>query len=113
MAEALRRQNSEDGYTGRGMSKSCGKCGKQMPDGSLAYEVKIQVYADFDGVLPEAGTTQEREARMRELVAGMEQADPDVLIRDVFHQERHLLCPACRERYLANPLNLPFPGEPS
>jgi len=95
------------------MSKSCGKCGKQMLDGSLAYEVKIQVYADFDGVLPEAGTTQEREARMRELVAGLEQADPDVLIRDVFHQERHLLCPACRERYLANPLNLPLPGEPS
>jgi hypothetical protein len=25
--------------------------------------------------------------------------------------ERHLLCPECRERYLANPLNLPLdPG---
>jgi hypothetical protein len=28
---------------------------------------------------------------------------------DVYHSERHLLCPACRERYLANPLNLPLP----
>ncbi len=84
-----------------------------MPDGSLAYEVKIQVYADFDGVLPEAGTAEEVEARMRELVVGMEQADPDALMRDVFHQERHLLCPACRERYLANPLNLPLSEEPS
>jgi hypothetical protein len=26
----------------------------------------------------------------------------------VFHEEIHLLCPACRERYLANPLNLPL-----
>jgi len=43
----------------------------------------------------------------------MEQADPDALMRDVFHQERHLLCPACRERYLANPLNLPLSEEPS
>jgi hypothetical protein len=93
------------------MAKTCGKCGKEMPDGSLAYEVKIQVYADFDGVLPEAGSAEDREIRMRQLVAEMEQADPDALMRDVFHQERHLLCPACRERYLANPLNLPLPEE--
>jgi len=84
-----------------------------MPDGGLAYEVKIQVYADFDGVLPEAGSAEEREARMRQLVAELAQADPDALMRDVFHQERHLLCPACRERYLANPLNLPLPEEKS
>jgi hypothetical protein len=95
------------------MSKSCEKCGKQMPDGSLAYEVKIQVYADFDGVLAESGGAEEMEARMRKLAADMEQADPDALMRDVFQQERHLLCPACRDRYLANPLNLPLPGEPS
>jgi len=30
-------------------------------------------------------------------------------MRDVFHEERHLLCPGCRDRYLANPLNLPLP----
>ena len=95
------------------MSKSCEKCGKELADGSLAYEVKIQVYADFDGVLPEGGSAEEQEARIRELVSGMEEADPDVLMRDVFHQERHLLCPACRERYLANPLNLPLPKERS
>lgn len=80
-----------------------------MPDGSLAYEVKIQVYADFDGVLPDEGTAPEREARMRELVGKMEESDPEMLMRDVFHEERHLLCPRCRERYLANPLSLPLP----
>lgn len=91
------------------MSKSCDKCGKEMPDGSLAYEVNIQVYADFDGVLPQVESAEEMEARLRELVADMEAADPDQLMRDVFHEERHLLCPGCRERYLANPLNLPLP----
>ena len=91
------------------MSKSCEKCGKEMPDGSVAYEVKIQVYADFDGVLPQVETAAELETRLHELVAAMEGADPDDLMRDVFHEERHLLCPACRERYLANPLNLPLP----
>jgi len=91
------------------MSKSCEKCGKEMADGSLAYEVKIQVYADFDGVLPHIETAEEMEARLRELVAAMDEANPDELMRDVFHEELHLLCPKCRERYLANPLNLPLP----
>src|SRR3989304_9417861 len=95
------------------MSKICKKCGKEMPDGSVAYEVKIQVYADFDGVLPEAGTAEQVEGRMRETVADMEQADPEELMRGVYHQERHLLCPACRERYLANPLNIPLREEKS
>ncbi len=91
------------------MSKSCEKCGKEMADGSVAYEVKIQVYADFDGVLPQIETAEQMEARLQELVAAMEEANPDELMRDVFHEELHLLCPKCRERYLANPLNLPLP----
>ena len=91
------------------MSKMCEKCGREMPDGSVAYEVKIQVYADFDGILPEVASPAEMEARLQELVAAMEEIHPDKLMRDVFHEERHLLCPGCRERYLANPLNLPLP----
>lgn len=91
------------------MSKSCEKCGQELPDGSLAYEVHIRVYADFDGVLSELGSAAEREARLKALVAAMEQADPEKLLRDVYHEEKHLLCPGCRERYLANPLNTPLP----
>lgn len=90
------------------MSKLCAKCGKEMTDGGLAYEVRIQVYADFDGVLPQVETAEQLEARLAELVAAMDERDPDELMRDVYHEERHLLCPACRERYLANPLNLPL-----
>jgi len=90
------------------MSKVCAKCGKEMADGGLAYEVRIQIYADFDGVLPQVATAEELEARLTELVAAMDERDPDELMRDVYHEERHLLCPACRERYLANPLNLPL-----
>jgi hypothetical protein len=84
-----------------------------MQDGSLAYEVRIQVYADFDGVLvpPAAGTKPD--AEFRELVASMADRDPADLMRDVYHSERHLLCPVCRDCYLANPLNLPLSdGDP-
>lgn len=91
------------------MSKWCERCGREMSDGSLAYEVRIDVYADFDGVLvpPEAGGTADEE--LRALAARMADQDPDVLMRDVYHSERHLLCRECRDRYLANPLNLPLP----
>lgn len=91
------------------MSKLCERCGREMPDGGLAYEVRIDVYADFDGVLapPEAGRKTEEE--LRALAARMAGQDPDALMRDVYHSERHLLCRECRDRYLANPLNLPLP----
>jgi hypothetical protein len=90
------------------MAKRCEKCGHRMADGSLAYEVRIQVYADFDGVLPAPAAGADLEAEMRKVVTAMAQRDPDALARDVYHSERHLLCPGCRDRYLANPLNLPL-----
>jgi hypothetical protein len=79
-----------------------------MENGSLAYEVRIEVYADFDGVLapPESGRKLDEE--LPELMARMADQDPATLRRDVYHSERHLLCPECRDRYLANPLNLPL-----
>jgi hypothetical protein len=79
-----------------------------MAGGSLAYEVCIQVYADFDGVLPTSESDADLAMEIRDVAAAMAQRDPDELARDVYHSERHLICPGCRDRYLANPLNLPF-----
>ena len=90
------------------MIKRCEKCGRQMPAGSLAYEVRIQVCADFDGVLPEAEACRDTQAQMLALLAEMARRDPGELLREVTHSERHLLCPGCRDRHLANPLNLPL-----
>jgi hypothetical protein len=84
-----------------------------MPAGSLAYEVRIQVCADFDGVLSEAEAHQDTQRQIRALVTEMDGRNPDELMREVYHSERHLLCPGCRDRYLANPLNLPLKGGPS
>ena len=95
------------------MSKSCEKCGKVLADGSLAYEVRIQVCADFDGVLPQLETTEDPAEALRTLVRSLSLADPADLMRDVCQSERHLLCPACRDHYLANPLNLPLPESPA
>jgi hypothetical protein len=79
-----------------------------MEDGSVAYEVRIQVYADFDGVLvpPESGISTK--AELRRLTDRLAEEDPAALLRGVYHSEQHLLCPGCRDRYLANPLNIPL-----
>jgi hypothetical protein len=91
------------------MPKVCVKCGRVMPDGYPAYEVRIQVVADFDGVLAEEGSVAEVESKLQALAKAMELADPGELARDVCHEERYLLCRQCRDRFLANPLNLPLP----
>lgn len=93
------------------MGKLCAKCGRLLPNGALAYEVRIQVAADFDGVLPTDEEPKDLDARLAALLRDMEQTDPEQLMRDVCHVERHLLCPGCRDRYLANPLNLPLSEE--
>jgi hypothetical protein len=86
--------------------KTCAKCRREMTDGSLAYEVRIEVAADFDGVLP---SEQEGSGPRRALLAALELVEPDAAMESVYHEERHLLCPRCRDRFLANPLNLPLP----
>ena len=87
--------------------KRCEKCRRYIPDGGLAYEVRIEVCADFDGVLPEEGETLAEGGE--KLLRKMADRDEAELMRDVHHVETHLLCPACRERFMANPLNLPLP----
>ncbi|HTU01594.1 MAG TPA: hypothetical protein VMG58_07245 [Candidatus Sulfotelmatobacter sp.] len=89
--------------------KRCHKCRRQIPDGGLAYEVRIEVRADFDGTLPAARDAEDLDAHREELLQAMASRDEASLMAEVHHVETHLLCPRCRERFLANPLNMPLP----
>lgn len=89
--------------------KICERCGRAMSDGGLAYEVRIEVRADFDGVLPSPEEVGDIPGRQRRLLDLLARTDPEAAMEDVCHEERHLLCPTCRERFLANPLNRPLP----
>ncbi len=80
-----------------------------MPDGAPAYELRLEVVADFDGVLPAPEEVGDLEGRRAALLAALAAADADALLDEIYHREQHLLCPACRDRFLANPLNLPLP----
>ncbi|HEY7676027.1 MAG TPA: hypothetical protein VIG69_03060 [Candidatus Methylomirabilis sp.] len=90
----------------------CGRCGAALRPGSAKYLVRIEVLADWDGHLAILEDEEERERAMRETLAALEERDEAELLRAVYHRELHLLCRGCRDRYLANPLNLPMPGAP-
>lgn len=87
----------------------CARCGAAMRPGGPKYLVRIEVLADWDGHLAMIEDAEERERAMRETLAALEEQDEAELLRAVYHRELHLLCKGCRDRYLANPLNLPLP----
>jgi hypothetical protein len=89
----------------------CSRCGAAFAPGALRYVVRIEAYADFDGVVAveEAQATAEA---IRELLAVAAERSAEALEADVYAQAVHLLCKACRDRFMANPLDLPFPTLP-
>ncbi len=87
----------------------CSRCGVAMRSGSVKYLVRIEVMADWDGHLTVVEDAEGRERAMRSALQALEDRAEDELLREVYHRELHLLCKGCRERYMANPLNLPLP----
>lgn len=99
-------RNSED----RPRLDVCSRCGVALRPGAAKYLVRIEVMADWDGHLTVPEEDEDRERAMRSTLQALRDRDEDELLREVYHRELHLLCTSCRERYMANTLNLPLPG---
>jgi len=84
----------------------CIRCGKNLPPGSLKYIVDLQVYADFDGYLAEE--EGDVRSRIKRLVEEIEQKDEADLEEEVYLRQIYLICKDCRDRFLSNPLNIPW-----
>lgn len=87
--------------------RRCHKCGRALPPGAAFYNVKISVQQGFDGVI-EPGPAED----LKSLVSKIERQTagvPEQLLEDEVHKEfDFVLCPRCREKYSANPLDLPL-----
>jgi len=84
----------------------CIRCGRRLPPGSLKYVVDLQVYADFDGCLIE----EEKDIRtgIKRLLEEIELRDEADLEEEVYLRQIYLICKDCRDRFLSNPLNIPW-----
>jgi hypothetical protein len=80
----------------------CHRCGAELAPGSLKYLLTIHVTADFDGVLPSEGGSEDLEAFMRQVDA----EDPVKLEKDVYQSQGYVLCPPCKAAFLKDPLGL-------
>jgi hypothetical protein len=98
---------------GRVRLEVCARCGAGMGPGSPKHVVRIEVLADWDGHLAALEDDEARERAMRDALEAIEDRDDLELLREVYHREVHLLCPLCRDRFLANPFNLPLRGRPA
>jgi hypothetical protein len=78
--------------------RRCQRCSKKLLPGSLAYVVQIEVFSDFDGVLPEA--VEDLEQQLREWVEEAEESDPEALEMEVHEAFSLLLCKSCRDRFV-------------
>jgi hypothetical protein len=84
----------------------CLRCGKSLPRGSLKYIVDLQVYADFDGYLAEEG--EDLELSLGKVLEEAEGRDEEELEEEVYLRQLYLVCKDCRDRFLSNPLNIPW-----
>ena len=79
------------------LKHSCQLCGVSLPPGSWKYVLKLEIWADFDGYLPEIDNPSKVQAILKE----MEEADPLELEEEV-HLTRYLLiCPSCRANIMS------------
>lgn len=89
--------------------RRCEKCGRALPQGSLFYHLNISLLQGFDGVIEETDGASLKDciARINEQTAGV----PESLLEEEVHREfSFILCVRCKEKYCANPLDLPLSG---
>ncbi len=78
--------------------RSCIRCGKSLPPGSLTYVAQIRVFADFDGVILEG--EKDIDQQLKRMMDEVESADPEALEKEVFEEYTMILCKSCRDRFV-------------
>ena len=84
----------------------CDMCGKPLlVDEDVRYVVRVEVFAAYDPMeLSAEDLKRDRLKEIRELVKRMEAMAPQELEDQVYKQLTFEVCPACRKKYLKNPL---------
>ncbi|MGC4001793.1 MAG: hypothetical protein QM811_01005 [Pirellulales bacterium] len=84
---------------------SCDMC-KQPIDAreDLRYVVKIEVFAALDQDVEPAGDDRDNLQEMQEILQRLEDHADEAIGDEVYQTLRYDLCPACRARFVKNPL---------
>ncbi|MBI5885565.1 MAG: hypothetical protein HZB85_03165 [Deltaproteobacteria bacterium] len=86
----------------------CHSCRKELPKGTLKYIVEIKSFADFDGYLEDY--EGDVESGINELLEAIETMDAKALEEDVAMERIFIMCKACRDRFVEDPLQTGRPA---
>lgn len=79
----------------------CHRCGSDLADAELKYEVAVKVRSMFDGVIPESDLDAD-EITIERLVRDISAYSEEDLNRQVYEDDVFIMCPACKEAFLEN-----------
>jgi hypothetical protein len=75
----------------------CFSCGSVFPLGGLAYQVHIQMAADFDGYI-DADAMETPTESSEQIITAIAQRSAEELMEEVYRERRLLFCKRCAER---------------
>ena len=83
----------------------CDACGRLLEGDNRRFVLAIEVYAPFDGLEVDMDEpVRTSTAELRELLATLEELDPDEAQDDIHRSFRYTLCRPCQRAYLRSPL---------
>jgi hypothetical protein len=87
--------------------RRCNKCHRPLPPGNSFYQLKVMLQQGFDGMVKL--TSPADLAALLKKIEDQTAGVPEQLLEGEVHREfLFWLCPRCKEKYCANPLNLPL-----
>ena len=91
----------------------CDACGEALlVESNVRYVTKVELYAAYDPLeITEEDLEGANRSAWEALVQELEDADPDEMVSQIHMTLRFDLCPACRTRYLKDPLLSARPPE--
>lgn len=96
-----------------GFSKTeCDGCGRGLADGNQRFILAIEVFAPFDGLEVDLDEpVRSSTAELRELLATLEELDPEQAQDDIYRSFRFTLCRPCQRAFLRSPLQPLWPTD--
>ena len=89
--------------------KYCSGCGRRFAKGAVSWNMLVRIWANYDGDIGFAGQTEaEIDESIEKMLERIQHIDARTLENEIHQEFRFRLCKDCRDRFVANPLNVPL-----
>lgn len=86
------------------MASHCFKCGIEIQPGARSFVVKITAVSNFDGII-QPQKSKDLDALLKEIEEEIRGLPEDLIEEEIYKECEFLLCPRCKELFLANPFS--------